>query len=311
MLGLEIAQLPTILPTHTLPEGVLGSYAADRNLIRVVPSIEKQATSVLAHELAHAWSFQGGFGAAMFDESIVLHPKVFIEGFAQWVESKVLDYFGFQFEIDQIANWIPDAYGVGFRLFANLEEDPRIGGVGGVVRFVQEPDRAWLAAYLTGPFQTEIGNLGKLVEFPPDWEPPTQSGPIPTAQPETSPSSPTNGPEPEEVKPMPEPVSQEREAQVSESESEPMDEEPAAALSEVCAGCGEALPADARFCAECGTPVATHGESTNGQQAAAVDDSLPSGHTKGVSVETPAPAPVPASGPDLTVRPRTRRSQRR
>lgn len=178
MLGLQIADVPSVLPDEKLPPDVAGRYDGDENLIRIRPMPERQTVAVLAHELAHAWSLQpGGFSPVLVDDRWPDSGALFLEGFAQWVEVKALDYFGFEAEVSEISGWPPDSYGIGFRLFNKLEEDPELGGVHGVRRFVQKPDAEWLRKHFgSADYKVELAQIRKLIEEgqapPPDWTPP-------------------------------------------------------------------------------------------------------------------------------------------
>lgn len=177
MLDITIGRMPVIVSSTSLPDGVLGRYLGSRNRIEILPAVERQVLGVLAHELAHAWSLQGGFNEERLrDPNLEASNLLFLEGFAQWVEFKVLDYFGFRVEIEEISGRGPDEYGIGFRLFQSLENHPEKGGVLGVLRMVGDPDLDWLRDYFNSPlYLMEVARYEQMVaqsHREPDWERP-------------------------------------------------------------------------------------------------------------------------------------------
>lgn len=188
MLGLEIPHQPRIIRDTSLPESLLGFYASGENVIRLRPMEMRRTVAVLAHELAHAWELQGGFSDKLVDPTWLASRKLFLEGFAQWVETKALDYFGFGFEVSQISGWPPDEYGIGFRLFASLEEDKRHGGIAGVLRFVADPKAdpypAWLQSFFeSAAYQAEISQVQAIMDtrgLESDWHMPNEAPATPS-----------------------------------------------------------------------------------------------------------------------------------
>jgi DEAD/DEAH box helicase domain-containing protein len=212
MLDITIERMPIITPDR-MPEHVLGYYFSAEHRISLLEMPRDKAYEVLSHELAHAWSLKGGFGEALLVRDDPLY-KLFVEGFAQWISYKTMDYFGFQKAVEDIAGRLPDEYGMGFRFFLELEEDPARGGVHGVLRFVREPDMAWVNRYLQSPqFQAELSVIKQSLEGVkgggPDWSgdpepepggtgnptPPPQAGGADEAPP-ASPASDTTEPPP-------------------------------------------------------------------------------------------------------------------
>jgi len=48
---------------------------------------------VLAHELTHNWQHdQNNMNDSLFDNGLPFNGKIFIEGFAQWVSFKIMDF---------------------------------------------------------------------------------------------------------------------------------------------------------------------------------------------------------------------------
>lgn len=147
MLGITVRQSPIVVLDDDLPETCLGRYEQEQQTIRIRPLPLRQSVGVLVHELAHAWSLEGNVSEHLLDQSWGDSRLVFLEGFAQWVEAKAMDHYGFASEIKSISGWAPDEYGMGFRFFLSLEKDRIIGGVPGVVRFVRAPEQQWLESY--------------------------------------------------------------------------------------------------------------------------------------------------------------------
>jgi hypothetical protein len=72
------------------------------------------------------------------DSSIVPYydGKLFVEGFAQWVEFKILDHYGYRRNLDEIVFRHYDEYGEGFLALKWLEDHPQ-GGVQAVIDFMR------------------------------------------------------------------------------------------------------------------------------------------------------------------------------
>lgn len=101
---------------------------------------EKQAIDVIAHEYTHNWEFDPGtstpnFSLALQGEGIPYEGKLFLEGFAEWVSYRVLDYFGLKedMSIKDLREY--DEYGEGFEVIKYIEDTE---GFAAVMAFVKE-----------------------------------------------------------------------------------------------------------------------------------------------------------------------------
>lgn len=100
------------------------------SLIQVNENLpEAIATEVIAHEYAHNWAAENmvidltsTLDVADNEELRNILSKLIIEGFAQWVAFKVMDYFGLESSMSKIYLWRFDEYGEGFRVLYWLEE---------------------------------------------------------------------------------------------------------------------------------------------------------------------------------------------
>ncbi len=96
--------------------------------------------ATLAHEYAHNWQHCGvpqGMAPTLRDEQVIpfFGGRLFVEGFAQWVEFKILDHYGFRQNVDSIVFRHYDSYGEGFVAIKWLEDQPE-GGVQSVIHFI-------------------------------------------------------------------------------------------------------------------------------------------------------------------------------
>jgi len=172
MLQIGISQrgLPRLawLPSRERSE-LLGRYNGSEHLIELKQMSEREIIGTIAHELAHAWEYFGDDGGADLNVLAAKEPTewshVFIEGFAQWLEFRVLDHYGFRDELEEIANRYADPYGVGFRLFFELERE--VGALG-VVRWMRQPDFDWLDRYVRGSPKF-LSDVAASSQREPDW----------------------------------------------------------------------------------------------------------------------------------------------
>ena len=137
-LGLEIEQPANIQVKPNLDSRFRGIYFSANNKVWVMPLKEMDMLMVLAHEYAHNWQWQGKnrMCAALMEASMVPYfdGKLFIEGFAQWVEYKVADYYGYRVEMDQIHFAHYNEYAEGFQVLRWIED---AGGAGKVMEFIR------------------------------------------------------------------------------------------------------------------------------------------------------------------------------
>ena len=93
---------------------------------------------VIAHEITHNWQIENmtkllGGGDIPFD------GKLFIEGFAQWMEFRVMDFLGLHNNMEKITllsidSKNPNEYGLGFRICRFIEENY---GFGSLIEFIK------------------------------------------------------------------------------------------------------------------------------------------------------------------------------
>ena len=134
VLGLELEREPRLVvesssDLHDLrhgdatPSDLCGLYFQDgrgNQSIHVLSHLtEARASAVLAHELAHAWQAEN----CPEDQGTRLR-----EGFAEWVAWKLLERQDYDAEREVISSRT-DEYGLGFRLFAQLEQRQGVDGV--------------------------------------------------------------------------------------------------------------------------------------------------------------------------------------
>jgi len=93
---------------------------------------------VIAHEYAHNWQNEY-MSNLLKDSNLPFKGKLLIEGFAQWMAFRVMDYFGAHTNLNEITLrgvdvTNPDEYGLGFRLCRHIEGE--YGGFSGLIDFI-------------------------------------------------------------------------------------------------------------------------------------------------------------------------------
>lgn len=116
---------------------------------------------VIAHEYTHNWQNEH-MSKTLKESNIPFDGKLFIEGFAQWVAFRVMDYFGIHSNLTEITLrgvdvLNPDEYGLGFRICRFIEE--KYGGFSGLVDF-------FIKGYLIDTNGNKIDHL-KIVDKSP------------------------------------------------------------------------------------------------------------------------------------------------
>ena len=142
-LGMVIGQPADLIVADLSENGklnLLGFYAPDRNLVTIAIQKQQDMIATLAHEYAHNWQHCGvpqGMAPTLRDEQVIpfFGGRLFVEGFAQWVEFKILDHYGFRQNVDSIVFRHYDSYGEGFVAIKWLEDQPE-GGVQSVIHFI-------------------------------------------------------------------------------------------------------------------------------------------------------------------------------
>lgn len=110
-------------------ENASGLYSG--NLVKVIPDIpEAFVYDVIAHEYAHNWEFENNNMCASLKGD-----KLVIEGFAQWVAFKILDFYGLADWMENIDLDEYNEYGDGFDLMKWIEDN--VAGFYGVIDFVK------------------------------------------------------------------------------------------------------------------------------------------------------------------------------
>ena len=86
---------------------------------------------LIAHEYAHSWQWQGdNFNHELLaNGEIPFEGKLFVEGFAMWVEFKVLDFYGLTQTLDQIKEFSTNEYRDGFHVVQQIEDELGFQGV--------------------------------------------------------------------------------------------------------------------------------------------------------------------------------------
>jgi hypothetical protein len=104
-----------------------GAYYSGTNEVKLLPAKEEDIIAVLAHEYAHNWQYNGdpGMSQDLMDPDNVpyFNGKLFVEGFAQFIEYKVADYFGFRNTMEQIHFRHYDEYAEGFQVLIWIQDN--------------------------------------------------------------------------------------------------------------------------------------------------------------------------------------------
>jgi hypothetical protein len=135
----EPAEAVVILPDEAHEE-LRGRcyYSMAENRVCVLPCRHDQMMTTLAHEYAHNWQRKGTapMSSALMDAAHVPYfdGKLFIEGFAQWVEYKVAEYYEMRWDLDQIQFHHYDEYSEGFQVLRWIEQQ---AGSGKVMEFIR------------------------------------------------------------------------------------------------------------------------------------------------------------------------------
>ncbi len=145
----DVASLIVVKPEE-LPKKYLGTYQAAENVVRVKPQDEERMLTLLAHEYAHNWQWKGKQRMSDWLRDPERVPyfdgRLFVEGFAQWVEFKAAEYYGFRRRMDEVQFRHFGAYSEGFQALHWIERPgaahrPGISGGGGgaskVVEFIR------------------------------------------------------------------------------------------------------------------------------------------------------------------------------
>lgn len=135
-LGIQSRADLRVMPARESEEcGCVGVYSSGDNIVRVVEKLtQRLAYEIISHEYAHNWERDPGNPAGNVFSGFS-DEKLLIEGFAQWVAFRTMDFFG---QVDNMSGiklreW--DEYGEGFRLLHYLEQN--IAGFFGVVEFIK------------------------------------------------------------------------------------------------------------------------------------------------------------------------------
>lgn len=118
-----------------------GFYNTVTKEVAVRPNVEEHLVGVIAHEYAHDWQWrtteQGtpNLHPSLVDSAIVPYQgRLFVEGFAQWAELRVLDAYGFKQDVDEITFRFYDEYGEGFQIIKAIEDKQ---GIDGIIRLMR------------------------------------------------------------------------------------------------------------------------------------------------------------------------------
>jgi DEAD/DEAH box helicase domain-containing protein len=126
-LDLMIEDVADLSVVDKLFGSAIGAYYPGTNEIRILPAKEQDVITVLAHEYAHNWQWKGspGMSADLMDASKVPYyrGKLFIEGFAQFIEYKVADYYGFRNTMEEIHFRHYDEYAEGFQVLIWMQDN--------------------------------------------------------------------------------------------------------------------------------------------------------------------------------------------
>lgn len=151
-----------------------GLFMGSLVLVRANPY--RRIVAIVAHEYAHNWQHESGnMHPSLRAERVPFHGKLFVEGFAEWIEYKALDAYGLsnQVNFSDLTNY--DEYKAGFDIMRYLEKR---GGLSSVLEFL----RAGEAGYPGGleklyedsgvrptVVAMEVKMKGKKTGFSTDW----------------------------------------------------------------------------------------------------------------------------------------------
>jgi hypothetical protein len=134
------AELRIEIDPKKIPANIAGYYLPARNLVLCKPYNLQEMISLMSHEYAHNWQFQGKplrMHPSLMDEANVPYfdGKLFLEGFAQWIEFKLADCLGFRETVEGIIFAHCTEYREGFLVLKWLEDQPE-GGAYAVIHFI-------------------------------------------------------------------------------------------------------------------------------------------------------------------------------
>jgi len=114
-----------------------GKFFPGENVVKVNPNLpEALAVEIIAHEYAHNWEFEeGNMCAELMNEKYTSKGNLIVEGFAEWVAFKVLDFYGLADYMELIDLNEYNEYGDGFDLLKWIEDN--VAGFYGVIEFVK------------------------------------------------------------------------------------------------------------------------------------------------------------------------------
>jgi hypothetical protein len=126
----SVAALLYVSDDSLSSKNILGQYSPSENTVKINHG-EKELTtgSVIAHEYAHNWQYDPGCDQEQpnlapwaEDPSLKFEGQILIEGFAQWVSYRYLDFLGADREMEEIDIRCDDKYGDGFDVMKYIEE---------------------------------------------------------------------------------------------------------------------------------------------------------------------------------------------
>ncbi|PQP33164.1 hypothetical protein C6A36_00630 [Desulfobacteraceae bacterium SEEP-SAG10] len=107
-------------------KGCLGCYVQDPiNEVQITHGLsELQTISVMAHEYAHNWQYDPAGSVVppwISSSKLKFSGKILIEGFAQWVSYRMMDFFSVDSAMESIDLKSDDEYGDGFDVMKYIE----------------------------------------------------------------------------------------------------------------------------------------------------------------------------------------------
>jgi len=139
-LGMHIKDVAEhiVVTQEDLSANVSGTYFSGPNEVHVKPHNLMDMIAILAHEYAHNWQYRGmdPMCRDLMDNKHVPYfdGKLLVEGFAQWVEYKVADYYGFREVMDQVKFRHFDEYKEGFEALKWIDDN---GGASKVMEYIR------------------------------------------------------------------------------------------------------------------------------------------------------------------------------
>jgi ATP-dependent helicase YprA (DUF1998 family) len=143
-LGMDFDKVTPLVVDSSL--SVAGQWDGSRVAVR--PMTEASLIEVIAHEYAHDWQLGGGNIAEKLrhPSNVPQEGKLFVEGFAEWVAFRTLDFFGLEESARRFGlhGRAVNEYSAGFEVLRLIEEQAGVAGVMDFIRTGEGFELDWL-----------------------------------------------------------------------------------------------------------------------------------------------------------------------